>query len=386
MKGRLAARGAGTIVPPLIDHNFTGPAFTVGIEEELMLLHADGLDLAQEIEAILAAVPPAIDGQVKPELMQSVLEVATKPCAGVTEAVAELAVLRRSVIEIAEERGLRLAAAGTHPFAEPNEQLIVDRPRYRELADELGYIARQELIFGTHVHVAIEGADRAIYVADGIRQFLPLFLALSTNSPFWRREHTGMMSARTPVFRAFPRVGIPPHYGTWEIYSHRVETMVKSGAIDDYTYLWWDVRPHPNLGTVETRVFDQQTKLADTAALAALTVALARRFSRNYDAGEPLVEQPGELVDDNKVRAALRGMEGDLVDFRGSRHIPATDIARRVVEELAEDAAALGCETELAGIDGFLVNGTGARRQLARYEREPDLLALVSSIVDETRV
>jgi carboxylate-amine ligase len=351
-----------------------------------MLLHAGGYALAQEIEAILGAVPAEYDGQVKPELMQAVLEVASTPCDGVTEAVAEIAVLRRLVTEIAEERGLRVAAAGTHPFADPNDQLIVDRPRYRELADELGYVARQELIFGTHVHVAIEGADRAIYVADGIRQFLPLFLALSSNSPFWRGERTGMMSSRTPIFRAFPRVGIPPHYGTWEIYSHRVETMVRSGAIDDYTYLWWDVRPHPNLGTVETRVFDQQTELADTAALAALTVALARRFSRNYDAGEPLVEQPTELVDDNKVRAALRGMEGDLIDFRGSRHIPATDIARRVVEELAEDAAALGCESELEGIQALAAGGTGARRQLAFHERTPDLVALVGEIVEQTRV
>jgi carboxylate-amine ligase len=351
-----------------------------------MLLHADGFTLAQEIEAILAAVPPELDGQVKPELMQAVLEIATKPCEGVTEAVAELTGLRRSLIGIAAELDLLVAAAGTHPFAEPNDQLIVDRPRYRELAEELGYIARQELIFGTHVHVAIEGADRAIYVADGIRQFLPLFLALSANSPFWRGELTGMMSSRTPIFRAFPRVGIPPHYGTWEIYSHRVETMVKSGAIDDYTYLWWDVRPHPNLGTVETRVFDQQTELADTAALAALTVALAHRFSRNYDAGEPLVEQPTELIDDNTVRAAMRGMEGHLIDFRGSRHIPATDIARRVVEELAEDAAALGCEAELGRIDSLLAGGTGARRQLAIWERDPDPEALMGEIIAKTRV
>ena len=178
----------------------------------------------------------------------------------------QLRVLEASVAEIAERRGLLVAASGTHPFARWEEQRIVDRPRYHELVDELGYIALQELIFGTHVHVAIEGADKAIYVADGIRRYLPLLLALSSNSPFWRGEQTGLMSSRTPVFRAFPRVGIPPHYGTWEIYSHRVEQMMRGGAIEDYTFLWWDVRPHPKLGTVETRIFDQQTSLDHTWA------------------------------------------------------------------------------------------------------------------------
>ena len=167
--------------------------------------------------------------------------------------------------------------------------------------------------------MAIDGPDKAIYVADGIRLFLPLLLALSANSPFWRGDRTGMMSTRTPVFRAFPRAGVPPHYGTWETYSNRVEQMMRGGAIEDYTYLWWDVRPHPNLGTVETRIFDQQTTLEHTIALAALTISLAHRFSALYDAEEPLGEFPTELIDDNKVRAALRGMDGTLIDFFRAR-------------------------------------------------------------------
>ena len=203
------------------------------------------------------------------------------------------------------------------------------------------------MIFGTHVHVAIEGADRAIYVADGIRRYLPLLLALSTNSPFWRGHPTGVMSARIPVFRAFPREGIPPHYGTWEIYSHRVGQMMRAGAIEDYTYLWWDVRPHPNLGTVETRICDQQTSLEATLALAALIVSLARRLSELYDAEEPLIEYPTELIDDNKVRAAIRGMEGELVDFRAGHPVPATELAKRLLEELAGDAHELGCTSQL---------------------------------------
>ncbi len=365
----------------MLEHAFNEPPFTVGIEEELMLLRADSLDLAQEIEAILEAVPPEAQGQVKPELMQSVLEIATKPCAGVKEAGEELRRLRTLVAELAAERGLLVAAAGTHPFARWEDQLIVDRPRYAELIAELGHIARQELIFGTHVHVAIEGANRAIYVADGIRRYLPLLLALSVNSPFWRGAATGMMSSRIPIFRGFPRQGIPPHYGTWEIYSHRVNTMVRSGAIEDYTYLWWDVRPHPRLGTVETRICDQQTSVENTLALAALTVSLARRLSKLYDAEEPLVEYPTELIDDNKVRAALRGMEGQLVDFRAGHHVPAPELAERLLEELGTDASELGCAPMLEAVWDILATGTGARRQLASWDNHHDLRRLTRELV-----
>ena len=346
-----------------------------------MLIDRGSLDLAGEIEAILEAVPAEYEGQVKPELLTSVLEIATSPCANLDEAGKELAALRKMMVEIAAERDLLVGAAGTHPFARWENQAVVDRRRYRELIEELGYIARRELIFGTHVHVGMEGADRAIYVADGIRRYLPLLLALSANSPFWRGHSTGMMSARTPVFRAFPRCGIPPHYGTWEIYSHRVGQMVRSGAIEDYTYMWWDVRPHPKLGTIETRICDQQTSLEATLALAALTVSLARRLSRLYDAEEPLVEYPSELIDDNKVRAALRGMEGELVDFRAGHHVPAAELAKHLLEEVAVDASELGCVGHLETVWEIIREGTGARRQLAAWERRHLLEDVVRRVV-----
>jgi carboxylate-amine ligase len=369
----------------VLEHNFNGPPFTIGIEEELMLIDAESLDLSQGVEAILAAVPEDIPGYVKPELMQSVLEVATRPCDDLATAGEQLRALRLEVARLAEERGMLIGAAGTHPFALWEEQEIVDRPRYKQLVEELGYVARQELIFGTHVHVAIEGADKAIYVADGVRRYLPLLLALSSNSPFWRGMDTQMMSARTPVFRAFPRNGIPPHYGTWEIYSRRVELMMESGAIEDYTYLWWDVRPHPNLGTVETRVFDQQTRIEHTLALAALTLALCYRLSQLFDDGEPLVEAPGELVDDNKVRAAVRGLEGELVDFPHSRQRPAVEMVDHLLEEVRPGAEALGCAGELAGIEDLISNGTGARRQHEAFERGRDVKAIVRELAERSR-
>src|SRR5436190_15675407 len=349
----------------MLEHSFNGPSFTIGIEEELMILHAeDPLNLAQDVEGILTDVGEELHDRVKPEFMQSFLEVATTPCPDVRTAGEQLRELRRTVSDVAGRRGLLIGAAGTHPLALWEDQLIVDRPRYDRVIDELGYIARQFLIFGTHVHIGIEGPDRAIYVADGLRRYVPLLLGLSSNSPFLRGIETGMMSSRTPVYRALPRAGIPPHFGDWETYSNRVELMMRSGAIEDYTFLWWDVRPHPNLGTIETRIFDQQTSLEHTLALAALTASVAHRLSELYDEGESFEEYPQELIDDNKIRAALRGMEGMQVDFRVGKQVPAADMVRDVLDKVAASAAELGCAEELAVVEDLLTKGTGARRQL----------------------
>jgi carboxylate-amine ligase len=366
----------------LLEHSFNGAPFTVGIEEELMLLDPETLGLAQGIEAVLADVPAAHAEQVKPELFQSVLEVATTPCPDVATATEQLAGLRRLVGSIAGRNGMQLGAAGTHPFARCDDQLIVDRDRYRELIEDLGFIAERELIFGTHVHVGIDSADKAIYVADGIRRHLPLLLALSSNSPFWEGRNTGLMSARTPVFRAFPRQCVPPHYGSWEIYARRVGQMTNSGAIEDYTYLWWDVRPHPRLGTVETRIFDQATRLEDTAAFAAMIQSLAHRFAERFDEGEPLIEAPFEPIDDNKVRAAVRGMEGELVDFSVGHPVAAAEMAARLVAKIEPSAAALGCSAELSRVSEIIADGTGARRQLSFVESHgDDLRELVEATV-----
>jgi glutamate---cysteine ligase / carboxylate-amine ligase len=370
----------------LLDHGFTGPPFTVGIEEELMLLDPDSLDLAQAIEQILPNVPAKFEGQVKPELMQSFLEVATKPCPDVSTAGRELRELRRSLTSLAHEHGLLVGAAATHPFALWEDQKIVQRERYLQIVEEFQYVVRQFLIFGTHVHVGIEGAERAIFVADGIRRSIPLMLALSTNSPFLRGRLTGMLSSRTPVYRALPRSGIPPHFGTWEKYARTVEVMTNAGAIDDYTFLWWDVRPHPNLGTVEVRVFDQQTRVDLTIALAAIVVAMAHELSALFDEGESLGEYPTELVDDNKIRAAVRGMDGVLLDFWLRKEEPAELIARNVLDALHEHAEELGCERELAGAEELLARNTGAHRQLRMYEEDHDLKALMRAIVVSSEV
>jgi glutamate---cysteine ligase / carboxylate-amine ligase len=372
------------MVPCVLEHKFGGTPYTLGIEEELMICDAESLELAQAIEVILHDLPEELPGEVKPELMQSVLEVATRPCKDITEAAGQLRQLRRCVREVAERNGLAIGAAGTHPAAHYQDQLIVDNPRYRELAAELKWIAEQELIFGTHVHVGIDDAEKAIYVADGMRGYLPLLLGMSTNSPLWQGKTTGMMSSRTPVFRAFPRVGIPPYYGSWQIYSHRVEQMMRGGAIPDYTYLWWDVRPHPNLGTVELRVFDQQTRVEHTIGFAAFAQALAHRLAGEYEEGVPSVEYPHELIDDNKVRAALVGIEGELIDFDQGFEVPAAEMALGVIEDLRENARTLGCEEELAGLVDLVEGGTGARRQLDWLSDHGEIGGMMSEIVAAT--
>jgi carboxylate-amine ligase len=369
------------IVPTVLEHNFSGTPFTLGIEEELMICDAETLELSQSIEVILGDLPEDLPGEVKPELMQSVLEVATRPCPDVAAAGEELRALRRIVREVASRNGLAIGAAGTHPAALYEDQLIVDRPRYRELAAELSWIAEQELIFGTHVHVGIDDAEKAIYVADGMRGYLPLLLGMSSNSPLWRGRTTGMMSSRTPIFRAFPRVGIPPYYGSWDIYSHRVEQMMRGGSIPDYTYLWWDVRPHPNLGTVELRVFDQQTRVDATIGFAALGQALAHHLAADYDNGVPSVEHPHELIDDNKVRASVVGIEGKLIDFDHGLEVPGAKMALAVIEDVRENARELGCEEELAGLRDLVDNGTGARRQLNWLSDRGEIGGLMQEIV-----
>jgi glutamate---cysteine ligase / carboxylate-amine ligase len=372
------------MVRGVLDHKFGGTPFTLGIEEELMICDAETLELAQAIDVILGDLPADLPGEVKPELMQSVLEVATRPCQDITEASDQLRQLRRCVREVAARNGLAIGAAGTHPSAHYDDQLIVDQPRYRELAAELRWIAEQELIFGTHVHVGIDDAEKAIYVADGMRGYLPLLLGMSSNSPFWQGKTTGMMSSRTPVFRAFPRVGIPPYYGTWEIYSHRVEQMMRGGAIDDYTYLWWDVRPHPNLGTVELRVFDQQTRVEHTIGFAAFAQALARRLALEYEEAVPSIEYPHELIDDNKVRAAVVGIEGKLIDFDQGLEVPAEEMTIGLIEDLRESARELGCEDELVRLNDLVEEGTGARRQLNWLQDHGEIGGLMTEIVAAT--
>ena len=366
-----------------MEHRFGGPPFTIGIEEELMILDADSLELVNAIESLLE---PAPSGEIKPELMESVLEVSTDACPNTGEAGRQLRALRRQVAETSASKNLAIGSAGTHPFAMWEDQRIVARPRYRDLISALRFVARQELIFGMHVHVGVDDPDKAIHIANGMRVHVPLLLGLSANSPFWRADLTGMASTRTPIFRAFPRVGIPPTYKDWDDYSRRIEFMITARVIEDYTYLWHDVRPHPNFGTVEVRVMDSQTHIEHTLGLAALVQALVRELSEHFDAGKRLSRYPFEMLDENKWLAARHGLEGELVDLPHSTRVPTRELARRLIDRMRDHSRDLGSLADLEAVEDLLERGNGAARQVVVYEANHDLREVMAEIVSATAV
>jgi glutamate---cysteine ligase / carboxylate-amine ligase len=349
-----------------------------------MIVDAETLDLSNSIESLLSGIPQDLEGEVKPELLESVCEIATTPCKNTQEVGEQLRQLRRATQATAAAEGLAIGSAGTHPFAMWEDARVVARPRYRELIAGLQFIARQELIFGQHVHVAVDDPDKAIHVTNGMRVHLPLLLALSANSPFWRADSTGLQSTRTPIFRAFPRVGIPPRYDNWADFVKRIEFMQSTKVIQDYTYLWWDVRPHPNFGTVEIRVMDSQTRVEHTLALAALVQALVKELGEHFDAGKKLSRFPYEMLDENKFLAARHGLEGELIDLPKASRVPTRQLARRVLNRMREHAQDLGSAADLEGVEDILDNGNGGARQLVVYEANHDLREVMAEIVEKT--
>jgi glutamate---cysteine ligase / carboxylate-amine ligase len=368
-----------------VEHHFTGPSYTIGVEEELMIVDRETLDLTSSIEGLLetlADVPK--EGEIKPELMESVCEIATDPCRNTREAGLQLRALRRLARQAAAERGLAIGSAGTHPFAMWEDQRIVAHARYRDLVADLQFVARQEIIFGIHVHVGLDDADKAVHVANGMRVHVPLLLALSANSPFWRGQVTGLQSTRTPIFRAFPRVGIPPRYEDFDDWSRRMEFMIESKVIRDYTYQWYDVRPHPNFGTVEIRAMDSQTRVEHTLGFAALIQAMVKELAEHYEAGKELSRYPYEMLDENKWLAARHGLDGDLVDLPKRDRVPVAELARRVMDRVRPHAEELDSAQDFEALEDILENGTGATRQRKVYDTNHDLREVVREMVDAT--
>jgi glutamate---cysteine ligase / carboxylate-amine ligase len=364
-----------------MEHHFTGPSYTIGIEEELMICDARSFDLVNAIESLLEDAP---EGEIKPELMESVLEISTDPCANTVEAGEQLRALRRQVCETAAAKDLVIGSAGTHPFAMWEDQRIVARPRYRDLISALRFVARQEIIFGQHVHVGLDDPDKAIHVANGMRVHVPILLALSANSPFWRADNTGLASTRTPIFRAFPRVGIPPAYQDWEHYQREIQFMVDSGVMEDYTYLWYDVRPHPKFGTIEIRAMDSQTRVEHSLALTALIQAMVKELAEHYESGEHLTDYPWQMLDENKWLAARHGLDGELVDLPNSERVSSRALAKRLVDRLRGHAEDLGSAAELEGIKDLIDRGNGAARQIVVYEANHDFREVMAEIVAAT--
>src|SRR6058998_682864 len=287
----ITGKGAG-FAPggSVLDHAFgRSDPYTLGVEEEYMLLDGETFDLVQHIDTVLAAVAGhELEPRINSELMQSVLEVATPVCHTPTEVRQQLLRIRSYVCGVAREKGLRVGSAGTHPFALFERQRITAKDRYRALVDQMQYLARRELIFGMHVHVAVDDPEKAIQVVNGLIAHLPELVALSASSPFWRGEPTGLSSSRQTVFAAFPRSGPPPRFRNYADYAEVVGQLEKTGCIADYTHIWWDIRLHPRLGTVEIRICDAVTRVEDAVALSAYCQSLVKLFSERYDAGHQI--------------------------------------------------------------------------------------------------
>jgi carboxylate-amine ligase len=378
------SQGKGAVRTSVLDHRFgDGPSFTVGVEEEYMLLDGESFELVSGVEQLLDEAAAAdLGDQLKPELMQCVLESGTVVCADVAAADVDLRRLRLWVAERARAHGMRLGASATHPFSLYEHQKITARDRYRQLVEMLQYIARRELVFGMHVHVAVPSPEACLAAMEGVLIELPVLLALSTNSPFWRGEVSGLQSTRSAVFAAFPRSGLPPRFDSYQDYADAVGFMEATGAIGDYTHLWWDVRPHPRFGTLEIRVMDVQTRIEDTIALAAYVQCLVKLLVDQFEAGEQVPTFHRILMSENKWLAARYGLDAPLMDLAAGKRMkaPARTLAKRRIRELKPVAKDLGCTRELARIEWMLANGSGAQRQLQVYNANRDLVEVTEEI------
>jgi carboxylate-amine ligase len=372
----------------VLEHKFgaTSP-FTLGVEEEYMLLDPETFDLVQHVDTVLGAVQNGeFTQRIGPELMQSVLEISTPVCETAADVDRELRKLRGYVIDLARGQGLRVGSAGTHPFSLFERQRITARDRYRNLVDQLQYVARRELIFGLHIHVAVDDAEKAIHVISALLVHLNEFLALSASSPFWRGEATGLASSRQMVFAAFPRSGPPPRFRDYGDYAEVVGQLEKTGCIADYTHIWWDIRPHPRFGTIELRVMDAVTHVEETVALAAYAQALVKYYSERYDAGHELPSYHRILTTENKWLAARYGLEAPVMDLATGRRnrVPVAQLVRRTLREIEPHARELGSERELEGIRGILGSGNGADRQLRVFNANRDIVETTRELAEAT--
>jgi glutamate---cysteine ligase / carboxylate-amine ligase len=369
-----------------MEQNFGKSApFSLGVEEEFQILNRESYELVSRIDEILLAFEGGEkEKRVKAELLQSVVEVATNVAGTVSEAMEDLHDLRLHLRDVAQEADALIASAGTHPFSRYEHQEVTDRPRYTDLIESMRWVAERELIFGLHVHVGLDSPDKAIACANALRTYLPELLALSANSPFWQARPTGLASTRVKVFEPFPRAGLPPAFASYEEFELLVERGIKTNSFEDYTYIWWDLRPHPRLGTIELRVCDAQTRLDSVAAITALAQSLVATFSAAFDLGEASPVEPITLIAENKWRAARDGLNAKLIDFSNDSERPAREAIRALVEQSRPAARELGCEGELDLIEPLLQRGGGADEQAAIYEESDSLLAVAKWLAEET--
>jgi glutamate---cysteine ligase / carboxylate-amine ligase len=368
-------------LPDWADWGDTSP-YSLGAEEELMLLDPADWSLAQQAERVIAALPEELESRVEHETQGGVVELASSCHRRAADVSRELLALREALSEELRSLGLRAAGAGTHPFTVWQETVVSRGERYQMVYGSMRELARREPTFALHVHVGIEDPEDAICLVNRMRGHLPLLLALSVNSPFWQGRDTGLASARTPLFQAFPRVGIPRRFRDYEDWVRTVDLLIQCDAFPEPTFLWWDVRPQPRFGTVEVRILDAQTTTSEAAALIALVQCIAKlEVERGWVTDELISNR--EVLDENRFLAARDGMDARLIDPRVTRRVPARLQLVELLEQCAPHARELGCEDELALVEPLFLQRTGADRQLAwARSHEEGLPGLVEVLAD----
>ena len=372
--------------PRLLEANFgSSTPYSLGVEEEFQLVNAETFELVAGIEPVLDAFSgQALQGRVKPELLQSFVEVSTRISVNVEEAVADLVDLRGRLGRAAADNGAVIASAGTHPSSRSDHQAVTDRPRYTELTERFGWRAARQMVFGLHIHVGVSSAAKAIACANGLRHHLPELLALSANSPFWQGRQTGLASTRALVVQDLPRTGLPPAFASYDAFELLVKQGVETGCFPDYTHLWWDIRPHPRFGTVEVRICDAQTRIENVAAIAALVQSLTAKLGSDFECGETAAARPEVLLEENKWRATRDGLAACLIDLEEGTERPAADAIRALVDSCAPAADALGCAEELSLVPKILARGNGADEQLRLYDETGDLTDVTRWLAEQT--
>ena len=362
----------------------TPEQYTLGIEEEFQIVDPQTRELRSHVSEILEEGRMILGEQVKPEMIQSQVEVGTGICRNIAEARADITRLRAVISSLARKKGLRIVAASTHPISQWSEQQIYPDPHYALLIEELQMVARSLLIFGLHVHVGVADRERQVHILNAARYFLPHVLALSTSSPFWLGINTGLKSYRSEVFKKFPRTDIPDHFDSYASFQRYVELLLKTNSISNPKKIWWDVRMHPNFPTLEFRICDIPTRVDDTVAIAALFQAIVVRLDRLIERNLGFRLYRRMLIQENKWRAVRYGLDGKLIDFGKQKEVPVRDLIRELLEFVDDMLDDLGSRKEVEHIHTILERGTSADEQLQVFRETGDLKAVVDRLMERT--
>ncbi|CAN5572942.1 carboxylate-amine ligase [soil metagenome] len=359
-------------------------SFTIGIEEEFQIIDPVTRELKSHMTEIFALGKETVD--IKSELHRSVVEVGTSICKDIKQAREEVINLRSTISKAANENGLTIGAAGTHPFSHWKDQEITDAPRYKEILNEMEEVARANLIFGLHVHIGVEDREIGIMIMNAARYFLPHIFALSTNSPFWLGRNTGFKSYRTKVFDKFPRTGIPDVYNSLAEYESYLKLLIKTNCIDNAKKIWWDIRLHPFFNTIEYRICDIPMRVDETIALAAIMQAVTVKLYKLIQKNLGFRQYRRALMNENKWRASRYGIEAKLIDFGKQEEVPFKMLAHELVAFVEDVLDELGSREEVYYLFNILEKGTGADRQIKVYNETNDLKKVVDFIVEETHI